>query len=228
MRNSENKGGVFKIVAIIGVILLASFLAKPLFEREAKLRVYAPADINPELVDSAMQTQSGDHRIKDFELYNQKNQLVNKSSFQNKIKIVDFFFTTCPNICPKMTFQMERINERFVEDTNFVILSHSVTPTKDTPEVLAQYAKDHGASLPKWQFLTGDKQIINTLARQSYFAAKEEWKGDYGEFIHTENFVLVDPNWRIRGYYDGTNTQDVDRLMKEYKILKEEFEVLFQ
>ena len=222
MRNSENKGGVFKIVAIIGVILLASFLAKPLFEREAKLRVYAPADINPELVDSAMQTQSGDHRIKDFELYNQKNQLVNKSSFQNKIKIVDFFFTTCPNICPKMTFQMERINERFVEDTNFVILSHSVTPTKDTPEVLAQYAKDHGASLPKWQFLTGDKQIINTLARQSYFAAKEEWKGDYGEFIHTENFVLIDQNRHIRGIYSGLNGTAIQQLIADVKTLQNE------
>ncbi|MGB1219798.1 MAG: hypothetical protein ACPG4W_08465, partial [Flavobacteriales bacterium] len=90
MKNSENKGGVFKIVAVVGVILLASFLAKPLFEREAKLKIYAPADINPELVDSSMQSQSGDHRIKDFELYNQDNQLVSKSSFPNKIKIVDF------------------------------------------------------------------------------------------------------------------------------------------
>lgn len=222
MSNNENKGGLTKIVLFAGVIIIASLVLMPMFEREKVLKVYSPSDINKELVDPSMHDQKGSHTVKAFSLTNQANQTVSKDTYEGKIKIVDFFFTTCGNICPKMTFQMERLNEKMKTDTNFVIISHSVTPTIDTPEILAKYAEKHHASLPKWHFLTGDKLHINDLARKSYFAAKKDWDGDLGDFIHTENFVLVDKDWQIRGYYDGTNTDDVDRLMKEYKILLKE------
>lgn len=222
MANNENKGGLTKIVLFVGVIIIASLILMPMFKREKVLKIYSPSDINKELVDPSMHNQKGSHTVKSFSLTNQDNKTVNKDTFEGKIKIVDFFFTTCGNICPKMTFQMERINEKMKTDTNFVIISHSVTPTIDTPEILAKYAKEHNASLPKWHFLTGDKLQINDLARKSYFAAKKDWDGDLGDFIHTENFVLVDKDWQIRGYYDGTNTDDVNRLMKEYNILLKE------
>lgn len=222
MANNENQGGLMKIVLFVGVILVASFILMPIFQKEKTLKVYAPADINKELVDPSMHNQKGSHTIKAFSLTNQANQTVTKDTFEGKIKIVDFFFTTCGNICPKMTFQMERLNEKMKADTNFVIISHSVTPSIDTPEILEKYAKEHNASLPKWHFLTGDKLKINDLARKSYFAAKKDWDGDLGDFIHTENFVLVDKDWQIRGYYDGTSTEDVNRLMKEYEILLKE------
>lgn len=222
MASNENKGGIMKILMFVGILLVASLILMPMFERETTLKVYSPADINKELVDESMQNQKGSHTVRDFSLTNQANKTVNKSTFDGKIKIVDFFFTTCGNICPKMTFQMERINEKLKADSNFVIISHSVTPDIDTPEILAKYAIEHNASLPKWHFLTGDKSKINDLARKSYFAAKKDWDGDLGDFIHTENFVLVDKDWQIRGYYDGTSTEDVNRLMKEYDILLKE------
>ncbi|MCT4665008.1 MAG: SCO family protein [Flavobacteriales bacterium] len=225
MSKAQNKGGAVKIIVFIGVLLVAALVAMPMFQREAKLRVFSPADVNPLLVDESLQGKKGAHSIADFSLINQKGELVSKKNFEGKIKIVDFFFTTCTNICPKMTFQMERVNEKFADDNDLVILSHSVTPKEDTPEVLWEYGKEHGAKLPKWQLLTGELQHINDLARKSYFAAKKEWKGDFGDFIHTENFVLVDKEWRIRGYYDGTNRQDINRLMKEYLILKKEYEL---
>ncbi|MGB1294173.1 MAG: SCO family protein [Flavobacteriales bacterium] len=222
MANNENKGGIMKILMFVGILLVASLILMPMFERETTLKIYSPADINKELVDESMQNQKGSHTVRDFSLTNQANNIVNKSTFDGKIKIVDFFFTTCGNICPKMTFQMERINEKLKADSNFVIISHSVTPDIDTPEILAKYAIEHNATLPKWHFLTGEKSKINDLARKSYFAAKKDWDGDLGDFIHTENFVLVDKDWQIRGYYDGTSTEDVNRLLKEYDILLKE------
>ncbi|MGB0869150.1 MAG: SCO family protein [Flavobacteriales bacterium] len=222
MANNENKGGIMKILMFVGILLVASLILMPMFERETTLKIYSPADINKELVDESMQNQKGSHTVREFSLTNQANNIVNKSTFDGKIKIVDFFFTTCGNICPKMTFQMERINEKLKADSNFVIISHSVTPDIDTPEILAKYAIEHNASLPKWHFLTGEKSKINDLARKSYFAAKKDWDGDLGDFIHTENFVLVDKDWQIRGYYDGTSTEDVNRLLKEYDILLKE------
>lgn len=223
MSNSENKGGVIKIILLVGVVLIGSLIIMPIFKKEPKLRIFSPADVNKELVDESMQGKKGAHSIADFNLINQAGEKVTKADFEGKIKIVDFFFTTCTNICPKMTFQMERVNEKLAKDSSFVILSHSVTPKEDTPEVLSAYAKEHNATLPKWHLLTGELLHINDLARKSYFAAKKDWDGDFGDFIHTENFVLIDKEWRIRGYYDGTNTQDVNRLMKEYEILKKEY-----
>jgi protein SCO1/2 len=224
MSKEQNKGGITKIIVLVGVILIGAIIAMPIIKKDPKLRVYSPADVNPQLVDESLQGKKGAHSITEFNLINQAGEKVSKENFEGKIKIVDFFFTTCTNICPKMTFQMERVNEKFKGEKDLVILSHSVTPKEDTPEVLAKYGAEHGAELPKWQLLTGDLHHINNLARKSYFAAKKDWDGDFGEFIHTENFVLVDKDWRIRGYYDGTNTKDVDRLMKEYLILKKEYE----
>ena len=220
-----NQKNVIKSAILLGIIiLLGSFIAYPLLKKDPKLKIYGPKDVNPLLVDAEILHKSGEHRIADFKLYNQEGNTVNVDMLRGKIYVADFFFTTCGNICPKMTFQMERLNEHFADDSDFMLVSHSVTPDIDSIPVLKAYAIEHGAVAPKWHLLTGDKDDIYKLARQSYFSVKDQWKGDLGDFIHTENFVLVDKEGRIRGYYDGTDPADVDKLMKEVDILKLEYQ----
>ena len=136
--------------------------------------------------------------------------------------VADFFFTTCATICPKMTTQMERVQEAYKTDDRIVLLSHSVTPEMDSIPVLADYAALHNADPARWHFLTGDRKQIYSLARRSYFACQDEGDGGPDDFVHTENFVLVDPQRRIRGFYDGTNAGEVDQLISDIgKLLAE-------
>lgn len=220
-----NQKSVFRSVIILGaIILIGSFIAYPLLKREERLKVYSPSDINPLLVDAEMLSKKEEHKIDDFKLFNQDGKTVGIDDLRGKIYVADFFFTTCGNMCPKMTFQMERLNEMFAEDDDFMLVSHSVTPEIDSIPVLKAYAIEHHAEAPKWHLLTGEKEDIYKLARQSYFAVKDQWKGDLGDFIHTENFVLVDKEGRIRGYYDGTDPADVDKLITHIPILKKEYQ----
>mgnify|MGYP000361110101 CR=1 FL=1 len=212
-----------KILMLGLIILVASIAAYPLFKKPMRLKIYSPADVNPELVDESMQKMRGEHIIADFNLTNQEGQQITRKDVEGKIYIADFFFTTCGNICPKMTYQMERINEFYKKDDDIMFVSHSVTPEIDSVPVLKKYAIEHNVVSPKWHLLTGDKDHIYELARKSYFSAKIDWKGDLGDFIHTENFCLIDKEGRIRGYYDGTSTEDVNTLIKEIKILQAEY-----
>ncbi len=221
---AEKQSPLTNKILILGlIILVASIASYPLFKKPMRLRIYSPADINPELVDESMQKMKGEHIIADFNLTNQEGQQISKKDVEGKIYVADFFFTTCGNICPKMAFQMERINAFYKDDADIMFVSHSVTPEIDSVPVLKEYAIEHNAVAPKWHLLTGDKDEIYELARKSYFSAKIDWKGDLGDFIHTENFCLIDKEGRIRGYYDGTNTDDVNILIKEIKILKAEY-----
>ena len=221
-----NQKSVLRSAIILGVIVLVgSFIAYPLLKKESRLRIFGPNDINPLLVDAEMLNKGGEHTIADFKLYNQDGKTIRLDHLKGKIYVADFFFTTCGNMCPKMTFQMERLNEEFSKDDDFILVSHTVTPEIDSIPVLKAYAIEHDAVAPKWHLLTGEKEDIYKLARQSYFAVKDQWKGDLGDFIHTENFVLVDKEGRIRGYYDGTDPEDVDKLIGEVAILKKEYEL---
>lgn len=220
-----NQKSVLKSAIILGaIILIGSFIAYPLLQTTPKLKIYSPSDINPLLVDAEMLNKAEEHTIADFKLYNQDGNTIDINHLKGKIYVADFFFTTCGNMCPKMTFQMERLNEQFAQDDDFMLVSHSVTPEIDSIPVLKAYAIEHHAEAPKWHLLTGDKEDIYKLARQSYFAVKDQWKGDLGDFIHTENFVLVDKQGRIRGYYDGTDPAEVDKLITEIDILKLEYQ----
>ena len=189
-----------------------------------RLPVYAPSNINPRLVDSSLHLKSRGHFISDFELLNQNGEVVTQKNLEGKYYVADFFFTTCPSICPKMTKQMTRVYEEYYNDPDFMLLSHTVQPEVDSVETLREYAEEHNADASKWLFLTGDKKQIYNLARKSYFAATSEGDGGEEDFIHTENFILIDKNKMIRGFYDGTNTKDVDKLMDDIEILKREYE----
>ncbi|MBX2959722.1 MAG: SCO family protein [Flavobacteriales bacterium] len=200
-------------------IIIAYFLIKP-----KQLPVYNPSDINPKLVDESLQGVNKLHRIGSFNLINQNGKTITEKDFEGKIYIADFFFVTCPTICPKMTKQMKRVYQKFESNSDVLILSHTVMPEHDSVPVLKEYEIKNEVSAPKWNFVTGDKKQIYNLARKSYFAAITEGDGGVDDFIHTENFVLIDKEKRIRGFYDGTSENDVDRLINDVSTLLNEYE----
>lgn len=214
-----NKTG---LIISFAVMIIGVFIAYKMLDKPMPLKIYSPKDLNPELVDEDQRDIYKNHRIRDFRLVNQDGDSVTDSFLKDKIYVADFFFTTCPTICPVMSNELERVQEAFEGDLGIQIVSHTVQPEYDSPEILKEYAALHKANLNQWTFLTGDKSEIYSLARKSYFAVTTEGDGGISDFIHTENFVLVDKKKRIRGFYDGTSADDVNRLIKDIKILKDE------
>ena len=157
-----------------------------------------------------------------IQLVNQNGAIVTQDTYENKIYVADFFFTTCPSICPIMTDHMYEIQQEFINDDEVMLLSHSVTPKIDSVAQLKRYAIENGVIDKKWNLVTGDKKQIYKLARKSYLAVKTSGNGDEFDMIHTENFMLIDKKRQIRGFYDGTNPDDIERLLKDIKILKKE------
>lgn len=194
------------------------FLVKP----KSKLPVYNPVDVNPRLVDDAVKHVSRDHRIGDFHLINQNGDSISKSDFEGKIYIADFFFTRCQTICPIMAINMSELQEYYKDDDDLKFLSHSVTPDIDSVSVLRAYADKNNAIDGKWEITTGKKTHIYELARKSYFAVLDEGDGGEQDFIHTEQFVLVDKQKQIRGFYDGTDAREIERIIKDIEVLKSE------
>ena len=172
---------------------------------EKMLPIYSPRDINPELVDSTVQHIGNDHKIADFAFTNQNGKLITQKEYENIIYVADFFFTTCPTICPKMTDNMVWLQNQLEKYPNVKLLSFSVTPDIDTPQILKKYAVEKGVDDSRWNLVTGDKSAIYYLARKSYLAVKTGKPEEMYDMVHTENFILVDKNKRIRGFYDGTN-----------------------
>lgn len=207
------------IVLIIGITVAYFMISKP-----KPLKVFNPADINPKLVDESLQSTNKNHRVGDFNLTDQDGNTVTPNNFKDKIYVTDFFFVTCPTICPKMTDQMLRVYEEFKDNDAILLLSHTVMPEEDSVPVLKEYADKIEVNSNKWKFVTGDKKQIYDLARKTYFAAVTEGDGGVEDFIHTENFVLVDKEKRLRGFYDGTSKKDVDRLINDIYTLISEYE----
>jgi protein SCO1/2 len=163
------------------------------------------------------------HQISSFSCMNQNGEMVSEKNMKGNIYVANFFFTSCPSICPKMTTNFERIQDAFRNEDKVKLLSHSVTPWIDSVSRLKEYSQLHGAIDGKWNLLTGDRSTIYTLARQSYFAEEEPgFTKDSVQFLHTENFVLVDGSGRIRGLYKGTVPLDAERLIDDIKILLKE------
>ena len=188
---------------------------------EKKLPIFQPAMVNYELVDSTIQHVKRYHRISSFSLINQNGETITEKKYENKIYVADFFFTTCPGICIDMTRNMLKIQKKILDNPNIMLLSFSVTPKIDSVAQLKKYATEKGIKDSKWNLLTGDKKQIYTLARESYFVVKEGQ--GINSMIHTENFVLIDPDKRIRGFYDGTNDEEILELMDDIVILEEEY-----
>ena len=196
------------------------FLVKP----KDKLPVYNPVDVNPRLVDDSVKHISRNHRISDFNLINQNGEAITKEDFEGKIYVADFFFTRCHTICPIMAVNMKDLQEEYKNDPDLKFLSHSVTPVMDSVPVLRAYADKNEAIDGKWEITTGDKRHIYELARKSYFAVLDEGDGGDQDFIHTEQFILVDQEGQIRGFYDGTEKEEMQRIIDDISILKRENE----
>lgn len=163
------------------------------------------------------------HKIPDFNLTNQLGEKVTQKTFENKIYVTDFFFTSCPGICPKMTRNMFKIQEEFKDDSDILFLSHSVTPSIDSVSVLKNYAESNGVIDNKWHLVTGDKNEIYELGRNQYFVENDLGiPKDINDFLHTENFLLVDKNKHIRGIYNGLNRASIAQLITDVKSLKSE------
>jgi len=204
-------------IIVWGIVSICLFytILKPI----ERLPVFQPASVNSELVDTTIVHKINYHKISDFSLTNQNGEIVTQKKYENKIYVADFFFTTCQSICPIMTKNMKDIQDKLIKDSEILLLSHTVFPEIDSVEVLKKYAIDNSVIDSKWDLVTGDKKEIYDLARKSYLAAKDNSFSKY-DMIHTENFVLIDKKKQIRGFYDGTDKEEINRLLVDIEILK--------
>jgi protein SCO1/2 len=186
-----------------------------------RLPIMNPSNVNPELVDSTVQHISKFHTIADFSFTNQNGKTITQKDYVGKIYVADFFFTTCQTICPRMTSNMGIIQKEFLNNPKVMLLSHSVLPNQDSVPALKKYALEKGVVDSKWNLVTGDKKEIYGIARKSYLAVKTGSIDEMYDMVHTENFILVDTKRRVRGFYDGTKTKDITRLIKDVKWLSE-------
>ena len=210
----------FLVLGILSTAIVLLFFRA--LQPTPALPIYQPAMVDPVLVDESIQYVKKYHRIGDFSLTNQNNKNISHLDYDDHIYVADFFFTTCPSICPIMTENMVYLQSLVNDLTEVKLLSFSVTPEIDTPEVLKAYAQQKGINDSRWNLLTGDKKEIYKLARQSYLVVQEDGNGDEHDMIHTENFVLIDKQRRIRGYYDGTQREDMDQIRADIDILRQE------
>ena len=210
----------------VGFILIFSAAAVYMFYVILKpievLPIYQPAEVNEKLVDSSIIHVAKYHKISDFKLTNQNGKEITQANYKDKIYVADFFFTTCQDICPVMTKNMYQLQEELKNDNEILLLSHTVIPEVDTVEQLKEYAIENNVDDSKWNLVTGDKKQIYELARKSYLAVEDS---NFNEFdmIHTENFMLIDKEKQIRGFYDGTNSEEINRLFKDIEILKQSY-----
>lgn len=206
------------LLAYLAIAAVAIGIGTWMLTPERELPVYQPSQLNPALVDPAVLGHE-DHRILPFNLVNQLGDTVTEADVAGQVLVVDFFFTRCATICPMLTSNMKRVQDRYLLDDRVRLLSHSVTPVADSVAVLEEYAVEQGADGRRWWLLTGRKSDIYRLARQSYFAALDEGDGGFQDFVHTENIVLVDTLGRLRGFYDGTDIDEVNALVKDLDFL---------
>lgn len=218
MRSFFGKYKLFFAV-LFGISAIIIYLFYNALQPKETLPMYQPSMVNSELVDSSVQKIRKYHTIADFSLTNQNGQRITQANYHDKIYVADFFFTTCPTICPIMTKNMVEIQKRIKND-DVLLLSHSVTPQIDSVAQLKKYALEKGVDDRKWNLVTGDKKQIYELARKSYLAVKTNGDGGPFDMIHTENFILVDKEKRIRGFYDGTKIEEVEKLMKDLEVLQ--------
>lgn len=203
---------------IVSIIIISIFYS--ILKPKKVLPVYQPAQVSTELVDTTIQYQKKYHKIADFSLTNQNGKTITQEDYKGKIYVADFFFTTCQTICPIMTKNMHEVQTAFITDDEVMILSHTVTPEIDTVAQLKRYAKEKNVNSSKWNLVTGDKKQIYHLARKSYLAVKDDGDGGPFDMIHTENFMLIDKERQIRGFYDGTDIKEIERLIDDIKTLK--------
>jgi len=205
----------FSVLCLIIIVIIYN-----VYNQKKPLPIWNPESVNTEMVDESIQHVAKYHTIADFSLTNQNGKTITQDDYKDKIYVADFFFTTCQTICPVMTDHMSLIQKEIARDNDVMLLSHSVTPIKDSVSVLKAYALEKGVLDNKWNLVTGNKKQIYELARKSYLAVKTDGNGDIYDMIHTENFLLIDKKRQIRGFYDGTKPEDIEQLLKDIETLK--------
>ena len=211
----------FLILGFVLFSVLFLSIAYQFLNPKKTLPIYNPSMVNSELVDTTVQHISKYHAIADFSFTNQNGKTITQKDYEGKIYVADFFFTTCQTICPIMTTNMTEVQKAFSKNPKVMILSHTVTPEIDSVPVLKQYALKQNVDDSKWNMVTGDKKDIYYIARKSYLAVKTGKPEEMYDMVHTENFVLVDTKRRVRGFYDGTKKEDVQRLIEDINWLLE-------
>lgn len=209
---------LFKTSILISMMIVIGSCSQ---SSKKQLPIYNPSDFNPGLVDKSLQNLSENHTVANFKLINQNGETITQDDYKDKIYVADFFFTSCQTICPIMTDNMAKIQKAYLDNDDIMFLSLSVTPDIDSIPVLREYADRKGVIDRKWNVTTGEKKHIYALARKSYFAVVEHGDGGVQDFIHTPNFILVDKQKRIRGIYDGTENDEIIRLIEDIKVLIE-------
>lgn len=217
-----------RILAFLAVLIAGIFTVyfiNRYSEKNSRLPIIHPADINPQLVDESLWHKRGNHKVAPFSLINQRGETFTAENVSGKVYVANFFFTTCPTICPAMNSQVKRVYKHFEDWEDVLFLSHTVMPETDSAPQLFYYAERLGINHDKWVFLTGNKEDLYNLARQSYLVAPAigdstfASHGEQTDFIHTENLVLIDKQGRIRGLYDGLNQVRVDELIADMERL---------
>ncbi len=216
---------IYKYRLFLAVFISIAFIILSLFYNaltpKKTLPIFQPNDVNSELVDSSIQHVKRFHKIKSFEFLNQNGEKISEKDYDGFVYVADFFFTTCPSICPIMTDNMLKIQSYIKDKKKVKLLSFSVTPEIDSVQVLKEYSIEKGVDDKYWNLLTGDKSKIYSLARKSFLVVKENAESNSHDMIHTENFVLVDKEKRIRGFYNGTDDEDIEVLKEDIDILIE-------
>lgn len=230
---SNNDKKISKYAALLVVIALPVFLYTffHMYTRETKKdlsNVKYPSKIKPVGYDTV--DVSGNkvvetlyYKIPDFSFTNQYGQTITQEDLKGRIFVADFFFTHCPTICPQMSTNLKSIQDEFIKDDLFMILSHTIDPKRDTVQRLKEYAQEYGAIPGKWHFLTGDKDELYEQAKAFLLAVSDESENPEHDFTHTERFVLVDPDLNIRGYYMGTETKSINQLKGDIVLLLQEY-----
>jgi len=209
----------FIILGFILFSVLFLYIAYQFLNPKKMLPIYNPSMVNSELVDTTVQHISKYHAIADFSFTNQNGKIITQKDYEGKIYVADFFFTTCTTICPIMQDNMVEIQNAFKNNPKVMLLSHTVMPQIDSVPVLKKYALEKGVIDSKWNLVTGDKKDIFYIARKSYLAVKTDTAGELYDMVHTENFILVDEQRRVRGFYDGTKKDDIKRLIEDINFL---------
>lgn len=215
-----------KIIISASTLFLLFACSSKEVEKQSRIEVlpyYNEATFTPIWLETNASEVNQLHKIPEFKFLNQDGDLVTNETFNNKIYVADFFFTSCPGICPAMTKNMNVLQETFKDDPEILLLSHSVTPEMDSISVLKNYAEAHGVISGKWHLVTGNQEEIYNLGRKSYFVEEDlGLQKNTDEFLHTENFILVDKNKHIRGIYNGLNRASIQQLIADIKTLKNE------
>ena len=213
----ESKGKYYWLLLMIPAVFVAWFFITKNEQKPIRTLAY---------FGRKNTVQKGDtnyHTVKPFYFVDQYNEKVTEETVKEKIYVTDFFFNTCQSICPVMSTQLERVYKAFANEPSVLILSHTVEPEIDSTEILMQYAKLHNVTNKQWLFITGDKKQLYDMARTGYLLNNEIGNGDADDFIHTQNFALVDKERHLRGFYDGTDSAEVSRLIIDIKLLLEEY-----